>query len=55
MQILADYMYEDPDGHRIGVFVFASGGSLAGLEVWSIEGDHTPEAVPDPEALRPLA
>jgi hypothetical protein len=55
MQILADYVYDDPDGYRVGVFLFASGDSLAGLEVWSIEGDPIPSAVPDPEILRPLA
>jgi hypothetical protein len=55
MQILADYVYDDPEGHTVGVFLFASGDRLAGLEVWSIEGDPIPSEVPDPEVLRSLA
>src|SRR5262247_3782845 len=54
MQILSDYVYDDPAGHTVGVFLFASAGRLAGLEIWSIEGDPVPNAVPAPELLRPL-
>jgi hypothetical protein len=55
MQILSDYVYEDTDGHTIGVFAFAQNGILAGIEVWSIAGDPIPKGVPDPCVLRPFA
>jgi hypothetical protein len=55
MEILADYAYDDPDGHGVGVYLFASGGRLAGLEIWSIEGNPIRSVVPDPNVLRPLA
>jgi hypothetical protein len=55
MEILSDYVYEDADGHTIGVFAFARAGALAGIEVWSIAGDPIPARVPDPSVLRPLS
>jgi hypothetical protein len=54
MKILSDFMYESEDGNPIGVFAFAIGDRLAGIEVWSIAGDAIPEIVPDPDELRPL-
>ena len=54
MHVLSHYVYEDEDGHTIGVFAFAQGDALAGIEVWSIAGDPIPERVPDPSVLRPF-
>jgi hypothetical protein len=52
LKILSDYRWEDQHGNLFGVFVFAKRGKLAGLEVWSIDGQATPAALPDPELLR---
>ena len=52
LEVLSDYKWEDDHGHAFGVFVFAKGGTLAGLEVWSIDGQATPRSLPDPHVLR---
>ena len=53
LDVLSDYQWEDDDGHLFGVFVFAKRGILAGLEVWSIDGQAIPTSLPDPAVLRP--
>ena len=54
MAVLADYQWQGTGGARYGVFLFARAGLLAGLEVWSIDGQSTPSRLPDPAELRPL-
>jgi len=53
LEVLSDYEWEDGEGRLFGVFVFAKNGSLAGLDVWSIDGRATPTALPNVESLRP--
>ena len=55
MAILADFVYDGPDGNPVGVFVFAQEDRLAGLEVWSIAGSPVPVSIPSPDQLRPFA
>jgi hypothetical protein len=55
MQVLADYVWQTADGAHCGVFVFARGGQLAGLEVWSVDGMEAVSSLPAVEQLRPLA
>jgi hypothetical protein len=52
--ILSDYEWQSAGGELLGVFVFARGGLLAGLEVWSQDGLATATALPDIEQLRPV-
>jgi hypothetical protein len=52
MQVMGDHMWEDAAGHTFGVFVFAKGNQLAGLEVWSVDGDAIPTALPEVGWLR---
>ena len=52
--VLSDYQWEDEAGRLFGAFVFAKGGRLAGLEVWSIDGQAAPTSLPDPSQLVPL-
>jgi hypothetical protein len=54
MEIQSDYQWQGPGGAAFGVFVFARAGNLAGLEVWSIDGQETPSRLPDPTELQPL-
>ena len=54
MEILADYQWSGSAGELFGVFVFARGDLLAGLEVWSIDGASTPTQLPQPSELTPL-
>ncbi len=54
MQILSDYEWQTADGGLFGVFVFACGGVLAGLEAWSIDGSRPASVLPAIEDLRPL-
>ncbi|QDV34272.1 hypothetical protein [Tautonia plasticadhaerens] len=54
MQVLADYQWQAAGGPLFGVFVFARGGLLAGLEVWSVDGQDTAWSLPKIEQLRPL-
>jgi len=54
LEILSDHKWQDGEGHLFGVFVFAKDGQLAGLEVWSIDGEATPTVLPDATVLVPL-
>lgn len=52
--VLSDYSWHDAEGRFFGVYVFAKGGLLAGLDLWSIDGCGTPDSLPIPEQLIPL-
>ena len=52
--ILADFQFRTPEGHLCGAFVFERAGVLAGLDVWSIDGQTIPSTLPAIEALEPL-
>ena len=54
VQVLSDYEWVEADGSLFGVFVFARGGRLAGLEVWSVDGRSTASSLPAIDQLRPL-
>lgn len=54
MDILSDYVYRDSAGHSFGVFVFAHEDLLAGLDLWSVDGQATAATLPTPEQLTPL-
>jgi hypothetical protein len=53
MKVIADFAW-DRDGQQFGIFVFEHGGFLAGLEVWSIDGQADPSTLPRPDQLQPL-
>ena len=56
LEVLSDHQWEDDEGHLFGIFVFAKRGALAGLEVWSIDGQaDTPSSLPSTSSLRALA
>ena len=50
--IVADFVFGE-DASLSGVFVFARGGLLSGIEVYGLAGD-APRLLPSPEALRPF-
>jgi hypothetical protein len=52
--VLSDYVWQAPDGSHCGVFAFACGGQLAGLEVWTADGVGPVSSLPSVEHLRPL-
>ena len=54
METLSDHKWQDAEGHLFGVFAFAKEGRLAGLEVWSIDGEATPTELPPTSSLGPL-
>ena len=54
LTILADFQWRDRDHHLGGVFVFAKNTVLAGLEVWSIDGDAEINLLPDIADLHPI-
>jgi hypothetical protein len=54
MEVLADFQWREADGGLCGAFVFARGGLLAGLEIWSVDGRATPGVPPRPDMLTPL-
>jgi hypothetical protein len=54
MNILSDYSWRDGTGHLFGAFVFACDGRLAGLDLWSIDGQATATQLPEPSELTPL-
>lgn len=55
MQILADFVWKDSEGHRFGVYVFAKDGMLAGLDVWSVDGLAEASTLPKTDLLQPSA
>jgi hypothetical protein len=54
MHVLSDYQWIFPEGYLCGIFVFAKGELLSGLEVWSIDGQATPISLPAIEDLTPI-
>ena len=54
MQILSDYEWRGKDGYLYGAFVFAQDGLLAGLDLWSIDGQATATSLPSEQDLVPL-
>jgi len=54
LKILADYMWYSKNNNPMGIFVFSKSNQLAGLEVWSINGEETPTTLPQIEELIPL-
>jgi hypothetical protein len=51
MKVISDFQWQDLNGCRFGAFVFVQGGLLAGLDLWSIDGQATPSALPHVESL----
>jgi hypothetical protein len=52
MEILADYTFNSEKGELNGIFIFAINEQLAGLEVWSIDGQMTPAMLPEINDLK---
>jgi hypothetical protein len=55
MHTLADCEYRNELGHLFGVFVFERGGFLAGLELWSVDGESIPSTLPRIDWLSPIS
>ena len=53
MRVLSDYAWRNEQGHLFGAFVFEQDGQLAGLDLWSIDGQSTPDTLPTVESLVP--
>jgi len=53
MEIVSDFWWRTHSGHLCGAFVFLRGELLAGLDLWSIDGEETPTQLPRTEDLRP--
>ena len=54
VEILADYKWQDDAGPRFGIMLFQKAGVLAGLEVYSIDGEGIPMALPNVAWLIPV-
>jgi hypothetical protein len=52
LNILSDYLWTNSIGGLSGIFLFAKGVNLAGLEVWSVDGSETPMSLPKTESLQ---
>ncbi len=55
MDILADYGWKNSTGHFFGIYIWAENRQLAGLEVWSVDGEETPMELPPISELYPMA
>jgi hypothetical protein len=53
MRVLSDYQWKDERGYLFGVMVFEQDDLLAGLDVWSIDGQATPIELPSIQSLVP--
>lgn len=54
MNILGDFQWRTESGAAFGAFVYEQDGLLAGLDLWSMDGQVTPNFLPLPEELRPM-
>lgn len=52
---VADFFYRTPSGGLCGAMVLVRGERLAGLEVWSVDGQETPNELPAIDGLFPSA
>lgn len=55
MDLIADFAWKTKTGNLCGAYLFTRRGHLAGLDLWSIDGAETPSALPETQALFPLA
>jgi hypothetical protein len=53
MRVLSDYQWRDEAGRLFGAMVFEQDNLLAGLDLWSIDGAATPNALPSIASLVP--
>ena len=51
MEILSDYKWKDQENNLFGIFVFSIDNKIAGIEVWSIDGEKTPTEYPNINSL----
>ena len=54
MRTLSEYQWRNALGHLQGAYVFERNGLLAGLDLWSIDGQSTPDTLPPIDQLAPL-
>jgi hypothetical protein len=54
MTTIADFHWRSDKGHLQGAYVFERHGLLAGLDLWSIDGQSMPDAMPPIDMLVPL-
>ncbi len=52
LEVLSDHLWGTGGTDLCGIFVFARNKKLAGLEVWSVDGQVTPTKLPNVEDLR---
>jgi hypothetical protein len=55
MDLIADFAWKTKTGNLCGAYLFTRRRHLAGLDLWSIDGVETPSALPEIQALFPLA
>lgn len=54
MTVVSDFLYDSEKGNQMGCFLFTVDKHLAGIEVYSLGGDETPEVLPLPQKLYPF-
>jgi len=54
LHILSDYQWKDSSENIFGVFAVSKENEIAGIEVWSIDGNETPTHLPNPAQLFPI-
>lgn len=55
MHIIADYYWADENNYLGDIFLYATSGQLAGLEVYSMDGICDATTLPELESLKPIA
>jgi len=54
MIVVSDHLYESENGNQMGCFLYSIEGHLAGIEVYSLDGEETPNVLPNPQKLYPF-
>ncbi len=54
METLCEYQWRSPEGALFQVFAFACGDLLAGIDLWSVDGQGTASALPPTSFLQPI-
>jgi hypothetical protein len=53
MEVVSDYWWRTEAGNLCGVFVFLRDDAVAGIDLWSIDGQEIPSTLPSIDRLKP--
>ena len=52
IDVIADFRYKTKNGNECGAYLFLSDEHLAGLDLWSMDGNEIPKYIPNKSELK---